>query len=180
MADPALPPEAVGAGPSLMNNPIEAQLASGSDSEDRVGSNNPSHDTTLVGSGVQHPSAQPLESDPSALPVRQNSPPGVLQALLSRRLSGRGLQTPLSSAWRAVTGRGNTATSGEAGMSSMSSAQFSTASLASTRASASLQYPLLPPFAVDFGVPLSPPTAWVPSRTMLYGPRRYSQSSIAW
>ena len=144
MADPVPPPEAVGAGPGLTINNDQSQSAFGSDSGDRVGSSNPSYHTTLVGTSVQYPPAMPLEPDSSALPVRQNSPPGALQALLSRRLSGRGLQTPLSSAWRAVTGRGNTATSGEVGMASMSSAQFSTASLASTRASASLQYPLLP------------------------------------
>ena len=45
MADPAHSPEAVGAGPGLTNTPIEAQLVSGPDSEDRGGSNNPSHDT---------------------------------------------------------------------------------------------------------------------------------------
>ena len=44
MADPSPPPEAVGAGPGLVTNNDEPQMALESDSRDCVGSNNPSYD----------------------------------------------------------------------------------------------------------------------------------------
>ena len=44
MADPSPSPEVVGAGPGLVINNDEPQMALESDSRDCVGSNNPSHD----------------------------------------------------------------------------------------------------------------------------------------
>ena len=52
MADPSPSPEAVGAGPGLVTNNDEPQMALESDSRDCVGSNNPSHDSNIEGSCV--------------------------------------------------------------------------------------------------------------------------------